>query len=248
MRLFLLIIPFMILSPKKDLNCLNCSDNNKFSVLVITETKGFVHKSINAGLDLIKSLGDDNKFNVYFSNSSDVIIEENLENISSIIFLNTTGDILNLRQQEVMEKFIRGGKGYVGIHSATDTEYDWKWYGGLVGAYFKNHPIGTAKAKINTINSQHISTKHLEKDWEIRDEWYDFYNINPNINVLLNLDESSYSGGQHGDNHPITWFHEYEGGRSFYTGLGHLSEIYSDARFINLLRGGILYASGGLKY
>ena len=73
MRLFLLIIPFMLLYPKKDLNCLNCSDNNKFSVLVITETKGFVHKSINAGLDLIKSLGDDNKFNVYFSNSSDVI-------------------------------------------------------------------------------------------------------------------------------------------------------------------------------
>jgi len=248
MRLLLVFISFFLFFPQKDLDCLNCSDDNEFSILVITETKGFVHKSIDAGLDLIKLLGDSNKFNVYSSSTSDIITVENLENISSIIFLNTTGDILDLAQQQVMEQFIRSGKGFVGIHSATDTEYDWEWYGGLVGAYFKNHPIGTAKAKINTINSKHISTKHLKKDWEIRDEWYNFYNINPNINVLLNLDETSYSGGQHGENHPITWFHEYEGGRSFYTGLGHLLDIYSDTRFIDLLKGGILYASGELNY
>ncbi len=248
MRLLIIFTLFLLLFPEKDLDCLNCSDDNKFSVLVITETKGFVHKSIDAGLDLVKLLGDDNKFNVYSSNSSDVITQENLENLSSVIFLNTTGDILNIDQQQVMEDFIGDGKGFVGIHSATDTEYDWEWYGGLVGAYFKNHPIGTAKAIINTINREHMSTRHLEKDWEIRDEWYNFYNINPNINVLLNLDESSYRGGQHGDSHPITWFHEYGGGRSFYTGLGHLSDIYSDTRFINLLKGGILYASGELNY
>ncbi|MAT49110.1 MAG: Crp/Fnr family transcriptional regulator, partial [Euryarchaeota archaeon] len=168
---------------------------------------------------------------------------ENLENISSIIFLNTSGDILNLKQQEVMEEFIKEGKGFVGIHSATDTEYDWDWYGGLVGAYFKSHPIGTAKAKINTIISEHISTKHLEKEWEIRDEWYNFYNINPNINILLNLDETSYRGGEHGQNHPITWYHEYSGGRSFYTALGHLVGTYSDPNFKNLIKGGILYSS-----
>ena len=244
MRLLIVFIPFLLFLPKKDLDCLNCSDDNKFSVLVITETNGFKHKSINAGLYLIKQLGNENKFNVYSSNNSDSITAKNLENISSIIFLNTSGDILNLKQQEVMEEFIKEGKGFVGIHSATDTEYDWDWYGGLVGAYFKSHPIGTAKAKINTIISEHISTKHLEREWEIRDEWYNFYNINPNINILLNLDETSYMGGKHGQNHPITWFHEYSGGRSFYTGLGHLVGTYSDERFIDILRGGILYASG----
>ena len=248
MRLLIVVISFLLFFFEKDLDCLNCSDDNEFSVVVITETKGFVHKSIDDGLDLIKLLGDNNKFNVYFSNTSDIITDKNLENISTIIFLNTTGDILNSAQQEVMEEFIGNGKGFVGIHSATDTEYDWEWYGGLVGAYFKNHPIGTAKAIINTVNNKHISTKHLEKDWEIRDEWYNFYNINPNINVLLNLDETSYRGGEHGGKHPITWFHEYSGGRSFYTGLGHLAEVYSDARFIDLLTGGILYVSGRSNY
>lgn len=248
MRLLLVVISFLLFFPQKDLDCLNCSDDNEFSVLVITETKGFVHKSIGAGLELIKTLGDDNKFNVFSSNSSDVITRENLKNISSIIFLNTTGDILNLSEQEVIEEFIGNGKGFLGIHSATDTEYDWKWYGGLVGAYFSNHPPGTALAKINIIDNSHIATQNFDKDWEIRDEWYNFYNINKNINVLLNLDETSYRGGEHGENHPITWFHEYSGGRSFYTGLGHLAEIYSNARFVDLLRGGILYVSGKHNY
>ena len=248
MRLLLVVISFLLFFPQKDLDCLNCSDDNEFSVLVITETKGFVHKSIGAGLELIKTLGDDNKFNVFSSNSSDVITRENLKNISSIIFLNTTGDILNLSEQEVIEEFIGNGKGFLGIHSATDTEYDWKWYGGLVGAYFSNHPPGTALAKINIIDNNHIATQNFDKDWEIRDEWYNFYNMNKNINVLLNLDETSYRGGEHGENHPITWFHEYSGGRSFYTGLGHLAEIYSNARFVDLLRGGILYVSGKHNY
>ena len=106
MKLLIVFISFLLLFPEKDLNCLNCSDDNKFSVLVITKTKGFVHKSIDAGINLIKLIGDSNKFNVYFSNTSDIITDENLENISSIIFLNTTGDILNSLQQEVMEDLL----------------------------------------------------------------------------------------------------------------------------------------------
>ena len=141
-----------------------------------------------------------------------------------------------------MENFIKKGGGFVGIHSAADTEYEWEWYGNLVGAYFKSHPPVTT-AKIQTINNKHISTKHLDDLWEIKEEWYNYKNINPDITILLNLDESSYSGGTNGNPHPITWYHEYEGGKSFYTGLGHRAETYSDERFIKLLTGGILYVS-----
>ena len=226
------------------MECLNCNNDNTFSVLVITETKGFVHRSaIKAGKELIANIGKKNSFNVYHSKNSGVITIENLSNISSIIFLNTTGDILNTTEQQIMEDFIRSGKGFVGIHSAADTEYKWSWYGKLVGGYFRNHPPGTSYATIQTINNNHISTKHLNDSWEIRDEWYNYYDMNPGINVLLNLDESTYYGGKHGENHPITWFHEYDGGRAFYTGLGHLAKTYSDKRFIKLLEGGILYAS-----
>ena len=93
------------------------------------------------------------------------------------------------------------------------------------------------------IVKEHISTRHLEDIWEIEDEWYNFKDFNPNINELLNLDEKSYSGGKNGEYHPITWYHEFEGGRSFYTALGHKGETYKDERFIQLLLGGILYAA-----
>tara|TARA_B100000427_G_C15362697_1_gene530620 strand:- start:83 stop:772 length:690 start_codon:yes stop_codon:yes gene_type:complete len=226
------------------MECLNCSDQNTFSVLVITETKGYVHRSaIKAGKELINNIGNKNNFNVFYSNNSNAITAKNLMDISTIIFLNTTSDILNADEQKVMEDFIKGGKGFVGIHSAADTEYKWNWYGRLVGGYFKNHPPGTSYATIETMNNNHVSTKHLDDKWEIKDEWYNYYNLNPDINVLLNLDESTYYGGTHGKNHPITWYHQFDGGRAFYTGLGHLAKTYSDQRFIKLLTGGILYAS-----
>ena len=148
--------------------------------------------------------------------------------------------MLNEIEQNVFQNFIQNGGGFVGIHSAADTEYDWAWYGKLVGGYFKSHPA-IQKAKIETIKTNHISTSHLSDTWEIEDEWYNYKEINPNIIVLLNLDEKSYEGGENGKKHPITWYHNYDGGKSFYTGLGHKKETYSDERFIKLLTGGILY-------
>ena len=139
------------------------------------------------------------------------------------------------------------GKGFVGIHAAADTEYDWPWYGKLVGAYFVSHPEGQPKATIKTLNKNSIFTNHLKDNWEIEDEWYNYQYTNPNINPLLNLDESTYQGGTNGKNHPITWYHEFDGGRSFYTGLGHLEKTFEDKRFKELLRKGILYATGQIK-
>ena len=240
MRTALLFINFFLFPFDTDINCLNCSSNNSYSVLVITETKGWVHDSIESGLKLIQNIGNKNNFNVYHSDNSSVITYKNLKEIKTIIFLNTTEEILNDVEQKVMESFIKSGKGFVGVHAAADTEYNWQWYGKLVGAYYRNHPE-VMNGKILTIN--HKITNHLDYEWEIEDEWYNFDYVNYDINILLNLDEDSYIGGEHPDYHPITWYHEYDGGRSFYTGLGHTKEVYDDERFIKLLEKGILYAS-----
>ena len=240
MRIALLFINFFLFPFDTDINCLNCSSNNSYSVLVITETKGWVHDSIESGLKLIQNIGNKNNFNVYHSDNSSVITYKNLNEIKTIIFLNTTEEILTDVEQKVMESFIKSGKGFVGVHAAADTEYNWQWYGKLVGAYYRNHPE-VMNGKILTIN--HKITNHLDSEWEIEDEWYNFDYVNYDINILLHLDEDSYIGGEHPDYHPITWYHEYDGGRSFYTGLGHTKEVYDDERFIKLLEKGILYAS-----
>ena len=240
MRIALLFINFFLFPFDTDINCLNCSGNNSYSVLVITETKGWVHDSIESGLKLIQNIGNKNNFNVYHSDNSSVITYKNLKEIKTIIFLNTTEEILTDFEQKVMESFIKSGKGFVGVHAAADTEYNWQWYGKLVGAYYRNHPE-VMNGKILTIN--HKITNHLDSEWEIEDEWYNFDYVNYDINILLHLDEDSYIGGEHPDYHPITWYHEYDGGRSFYTGLGHTKEVYDDERFIKLLEKGILYAS-----
>ena len=240
MRVALLFINFFLLPFDTNIDCLNCSTNNSYSVLVITETKGWVHDSIESGIMLIKNIGNKNNFNVYHSDNSSVITYKNLKKIKTIIFLNTTEEILTDVEQKVMESFIKSGKGFVGVHAAADTEYNWQWYGKLVGAYYRNHPQ-VMNGKILTIN--HKITNHLDSEWEIEDEWYNFDYVNYDINILLNLDEASYIGGEHPDYHPITWYHEYDGGRSFYTGLGHTKEVYDDERFIKLLEKGILFAS-----
>ena len=118
----------------------------------------------------------------------------------------------------------------MGVHAATDTEYEWPWYGELVGVYFKSHPK-QQKAKIDVVDKNHPSTLHLNDTWMHFDEWYNYKNINPNIKVLMKLDESSYAGGENGDYHPIAWYHEFDGGRAFYTGLGHTNESYDNPNF-----------------
>ena len=161
-----------------------------------------------------------------------------------MIFLSTTGDVLNNNQQDAFENYIQDGGGYVGIHSAADTEYDWSFYGNLVGAYFKQHPA-QQQATIKVADKNHPATKHLPDRWSRFDEWYD-YRANPrgDVHVLATLDETSYQNGTMGSDHPITWCQDYAGGRSFYTGLGHTKESYGEPAFQKLLLGAIQWAAG----
>ncbi|MCH8823421.1 MAG: ThuA domain-containing protein [Planctomycetes bacterium] len=212
-------------------------------ILIFSKTAGFRHGSIESGITAIKKLGDHNDFLVDATEDSDTFTDNNLTRYKVVVFLNTTGNILNDQQQIAFEKFIKSGGGYVGIHAASDTEYDWPWYGKLVGAYFKSHPA-IQDASIVVTDPKHISTKHLPKRWQRRDEWYD-YRKSPrgNVHVLATLDESSYKNGSMGDDHPIVWCHKYDGGRAWYTGGGHTKQSYVEEMFLKHLLGGIQWAA-----
>ncbi len=221
---------------------------HEFKVLVFSKTAGFRHASIPDGITAIQLLGSNNGFIVDATEDASVFTYENLIQYDAVIFLSTTGDILNTEQQAAFEQYIQSGGGFVGIHSAADTEYNWAWYGGLVGAYFDSHPPGTPTATIKVADKVHPSTRFLPDYWERTDEWYN-YGSNPrgDVHVLMTLNESSYSGGNMGYDHPIAWLHTYDGGRSWYTGGGHTSESFSEAEFLEHILGGIFYASGDVR-
>jgi len=217
--------------------------DTKLKVLVFTKTAGFRHKSIAAGRAAIKKLAQSHGFTLVSSQNSTLFSDEKLRQFNAVIFLNTTGDILTVEQQASFERYIQSGGGYVGIHSATDTEPDWPWYGKLVGAYFKSHPKPQT-ATMMVVDNSHQSTAHLNSQWQRFDEWYNFKALNPKVKVLLSLDETSYHGGKNGKHHPIAWYHEYDGGRAFYTGGGHTKQSYAEPEFLQHLLGGILYSAG----
>jgi type 1 glutamine amidotransferase len=210
-------------------------------VLVFSRTVKFHHASIPAGQAALQKLGKENSFEVDTTTDASWFTDKNLKKYDAVIFLSTTGDVLNDEQQAAFEKFIKSGKGYMGIHAATDTEYDWPWYNQLVGAYFKSHPK-QQDATLNIVDGSHISTKHLPAMWKRFDEWYNFKSLQPGLHVLITIDEKSYSGGENGEFHPMAWYHDFDGGRAFYTEFGHTDESYLDPLFLQHLLGGIQYA------
>lgn len=221
--------------------------SNVSRVLVFSKTKGYFHESIPSGVAAIQKLGAENGFQVDSTKDASKFTADNLKKYQAIIFLSTTMDVLNTEQEKAMEGYIRGGGGFVGVHAAADTEYDWPWYNKLVGAYFKSHPNNpnVREAVINVTDKSHAATENLPDKWKRTDEWYNYKSINPDLKVLASLDETSYEGGENGDNHPIIWYHEYDGGRAFYTGGGHTKESFQDPVFMQHLLGGIQYAMGG---
>ncbi|MBB2914603.1 glucose/arabinose dehydrogenase/PKD repeat protein [Streptosporangium becharense] len=209
-------------------------------VLVFSRTAGFRHDSIPAGIQAIKDLG----FTVTATEDPGAFTPANLAGYKAVVFLNTTGDVLDAAQQTAFEGYIKSGGGYVGIHAAADTEYGWPWYGNLVGAWFASHPA-VQKATVKVEDRAHPATAHLGATWERTDEWYDYKtNARTHAHVLATLDESTYSGGKMGADHPIAWCKPYDGGRSFYTGGGHTPASFAEPEFREHLLGGINFAMG----
>jgi len=222
----------------------SCAED-KPKVLVFSKTKGFRHASIKAGKAALLKMGAEKGFAVDTTESADAFTQENLKKYNAVVFLSTTGDVLNPAQQNEFMRFIQAGGGYLGIHAAADTEYDWWWYGKLVGAYFLSHPE-QQEAKFVKV-APFGNGLNLPDEWMRKDELYNYKKINPEINVLYKLDETSYKGGENGDNHPIAWYHDFDGGRSFYTGMGHTDESYLDPQYLDHVYQGLVYAMGKSK-
>ncbi|HUG28757.1 MAG TPA: ThuA domain-containing protein [Gemmatimonadales bacterium] len=214
-------------------------------VLVYTRTTGFRHGSIPAGVQAVRRLGEQLGFGVAHTEDPEQFSAQSLAPFAAVIFLNTTGDILDDAQQGAFEAFIQRGGGFVGVHSAADTEYDWPWYGQLVGAWFASHPR-IQEGRLSVPDRAHPSTRCLSEPWVRVDEWYDFRSPPPEgTSILLTIDETSYDGGGMGSLHPMAWAREVAGGRAWYTALGHTTESYSEPAFLDHLAGGIIWAVRG---
>ncbi|MEU5942753.1 ThuA domain-containing protein [Micromonospora sp. NPDC047548] len=220
-----------------------------FAVLVFSKTAGFRHDSIPAGLAAIRKLGADNGFTVDATEDGAAFTDTNLAKYQAVIWLSTTGDVLDPDQQAAFERYIRAGGGYVGVHAASDTEYSWAWYGDLVGAYFAGHPANQ-QATVKVEDHAHPSSVTLPDRWSRFDEWYNFQsNPRGDVHVLASLDETSYApgAGAMGADHPTAWCQDFDGGRAWYTGGGHTQESYAEPEFLTHLLGGIRTAAGVAK-
>jgi type 1 glutamine amidotransferase len=215
----------------------------KPKVLIFSKTNGYHHASIATGIEAIKKLGAENGFEVDTTTDSLMFRKKVLKKYAALIFLSPTGKVFGPEEEKALQEYIRHGGGFVGVHSATDCEYNWQWYGDLVGGYFKSHPK-QQEAKVIVVDKNNPATQGIPDPWTHFDELYNYKYYNPDIKVLLKLDETSYTGGANGDNHPIAWYHEFEGGRSFYTGLGHTDQAWADPLFLHHLLAGIQYAMG----
>lgn len=210
-------------------------------VLVFTRTTGFRHDSIPVAIEAFRSM-DKETVRVDATEDPARFTGANLAKYDVVVFLLTTGDVLDLRQQAAMEGFIEAGGGYVGIHSACDTEYEWPWYGSLVGAYFLSHPA-VQEAGVVIEEPGHPTVSHLQRAWSRKDEWYDYREQpRPLVNVLASVDEATYSGGKMKGDHPVVWWKTVGKGRSWYTAMGHTKESYSEPAFLEMLRRGTLWA------
>lgn len=236
------------------------AEDGAFQVLLFTRTTGFRHVSIPFGIEAIEELGEQNGFGVVATEDPAQFTGANLRRFEAVIFLLTTGTVLEGEQKRALRRYVGRGGGYVGIHSASDTEHEWPFYGRLVGAYFKSHPIQQSAEFVKEAPRQ-PATAHLAERFTVFDEFYSFKaNPRPDVRVLLTIDEDTYSpdpnttqlpggtpaSGYMGD-HPMSWCHDNIGGRSFYTALGHENYLYELDWFRRHLLGGILTATKQAK-
>jgi type 1 glutamine amidotransferase len=225
-------------------------NEKKLNVFVFSKTKGFRHKSIPAGLKAITTLAQERGWVVTSTEDESLFTDDFLSRFDVCVFLNPTGDVLNEDQQKAFENFMKKGKGFVGIHASADCEYDWKWYGELNGAFFKTHPPYQV-ATINIENTNHPAMKPFAdmKTYTVEDEWYSFReNPRGKVTVLATLDESSIkkvpqkdTGWRMGD-HPVIWYHEFDGARAFYTVFGHGDNAFENDKIKEHLGAAIEWA------
>lgn len=208
-------------------------------ILVMSKTAGFRHASIPAGQAAFLEIAREEGFTVTFTEDAAQFTDESLGQYDAVVFLNTTGDVLDPAQQASFERYIAAGRGLLGIHAATDTETDggWPWYNALIGAKFKSHPA-VQEARL-------IPASPGAADFRFTDEWYDFDAVSPGRRPLVEIDRESYEGSNASGREPIVWTNDGAGGRVFYIGLGHTDESYAAPVMRALIVQGLRHAVGG---
>src|SRR5436190_9060040 len=218
----------------------SCSNKreSKPRILVFSKTSGYHHESIANGNVAIQKLGAENNFDVDTTTDASMFQDDTLKKYAAVVFLSTTGDVLDYNGEAAFERYIQSGGGYMGIHAAADCEYDWGWYGRLAGGYFLSHPgindtfPNIQEGVLTVVDQTTDATKDLPKQWKRTDEFYSYKKLNKDVHVLMTIDEKTYHGGANGDNHPMAWYHDYDGGRAFYTALGHTAESFTEAPYL----------------
>ncbi len=226
---------------------------NQFEVLIFAEDDGYHLDNIPTVIEAFKSLSRQHSFGLEWAMDPEIFTSEDMAEFDVVVFLNADGDPFSEEQRAGFKKFINEGGGYVGIHGASTTKDKWPWYDQLVGRVFTDHPpVQTGILKV--VEPDFPATWHLKKKWMWTDEWYNFSKAKvDDLNILLQVDESSYDVGMGygnpesamGDFHPIAWYHEFDGGRAFYSALGHIPESFQDKNHLDFLYGGIYWAATG---
>lgn len=205
-------------------------------LLVYTRTTGYRHESIPAGIEALRARHD--------VDATEEFPSAALREYAVVVFLSTSGTVLDEAGREAFMAYLAGGGAWLGIHAAATTEYEWPWFGGVTGARFAGHPA-VQTATVTVEDRSHPATRGLPPRWVRRDEWYAFRaSPRPRVHVLLSVDESSYQGGTMGPDHPVAWCHTYGGGRCLYTALGHTPESFGEPAFAQHLHGALAWLMG----
>ena len=218
----------------------SCDERVSPRVLVFTKMAGVKHDCISSGKRMIMELGKKYQFEVDTTSNASYFSDSTLSKYKAVVFLNTTGELLDDHQQTAFEKFIRAGNGFVGIHGAADAEYEWSWYGNLVGAYFRSH--SKVLRALFQRSSNNILTSDLPDNWYRTEEVFNFQKLPENVSVLFTVEPNSFEGSEHPEGHPVAWYHNFDGGRSFYTSMGHTEDAYNDSFFQQHVLKGIQFA------
>jgi PKD repeat protein/type 1 glutamine amidotransferase len=220
------------------------SSGIQYKVLVFTKAAAETHASTAAGVTAIRQLGNQFRFTVEVTNDSRKFDESHLKQFRAVVFLNTSGDVLNGTQQAAFEEYYRDGGGFVGIHSAIETEPDWSFLTDILGTRAAGSS-GVTPATLKVADRVHPASETLPEYWNRTDQWYNFSsNVRGFSHVLATVDETTYAGGTMGFDHPITWCKDYQGGRSFYTGLGDTAASFGTSDLRAHLAGAIQWTAG----
>lgn len=224
--------------------------DGKPRILLFSHSTGYRHASIETGIAAIQALAPREKITIVATEDPNVFSSDGLKDVDAIIFLSTSTDPKKPESEwfqgprrEALQRFVRRGGGIVGIHAASDSHYHWPWYGRMIGGYFASHPEGTPEGTIRVTDRRHPANKGLPDTLRRADEWYYFDDYNPEMRLLVTLDPASI-GAKDVNPNPVSWSHEFEGGRVFYTAMGHTKESFADRSFLDHLVGGLRWVMG----